>query len=309
MFSVKSTHGFLQCLRPIGLGECCIQKAFSIRRYNPPSNDDKNDALKNWTKNGLYDLGSESVSKHNNTSASSSAAPVSELGNDRDDNKNYMRRWPAKSGQISICTANQSGSVTRGESTRNVPVPQSIMLALRESRNSYDIDRAFRACQYDFETFKSQSSSEAYSRLVQSLFIAEFRLRNFTICEGLFSECIKYSAMNSEVVEMGLVTFVKNKNLTLAKEFYAQALKDLETFPMTPHTLHAFTFEIFKSSDLPMMKRVIHLWLEELPNTEMIPLSRTFSLFHRLLLKNEDHEGLLKFLAHPTVQSLSLIHI
>lgn len=183
------------------------------------------------------------------------------------------------------------------------PIPEllQLILSLRYLHRYYDIDMIYQTYRDDMNRLKQLCDPCIYSRFVKVVLQAEFRLKNYHICEELFSEYIKYPRIQANMIDIGLVTFVKNQNFPLAKEFYTQVLKNQETFPIMPSGLQAFMFEIYKTSDFLLSKKIFNLWLENTQGSNLLPLKETIALMHRLFLKFNDEEGLEKFLSHEKI--------
>ncbi|CUS21456.1 LAQU0S03e03026g1_1 [Lachancea quebecensis] len=301
MSSVKSSHGFLQFLRPFQLRKSCIQRGIFLRRYNPPQNDRSKDILKEWAKSVLHESCPEGASEHSSDKEVQPSTPVDRAIEKKWKEGRISPSFQERSEETSECTMVQIAKESSPSKT-SMSTLSKIASSLQESHKFKEIDSLYKTHRTWLSSETVDRSSQAYNDFVQAVFTAEYRLQNFTQCEALFSECLKFRPMSPEVIDMGLVTFVKNNNLTLAKEFYVQVLKNPETFPVTPNTLHAFVLEIFRTSDLATMERVIALWLENSSSPKTYPFHKTFALLHRLLLKLGDEEGVLKLLSHPGVK-------
>lgn len=301
MSSVKSPHGFLQFLRPFRLRESCIQRGIFLRRYNPPQNDRSKDVLREWAKSVLHESSPESASE---CSFDKEIQLSTQIDRATETSLKNGSVFPDHQERAKEPSARAIAQSTRGSSplkTFSMSTLSNIASSLQKSHKFQEIDSIYKTHRNWLSSGVVDRSSRAYNEFVQAVFAAEYRLQNFTLCENLFSECLKFRPVSPEVIDMGLITFVKNNNLTLAKEFYVQILKNPETFPMTPNTLHAFAFEIFKTSDLATMERVISLWLENPSSPKTYPFHKTLALFHRLLLKLGDEEGIAKLLSHSGV--------
>ncbi|CEP62840.1 Pet111p LALA0_S06e05028g [Lachancea lanzarotensis] len=175
------------------------------------------------------------------------------------------------------------------------------LLKLEKDQRHYEIHRLFTTHRAALRDLRSNCPSENYATFLGIVLKTEFVLRNYIVCESLFSEYIKFPNIKPGLVDVGLVTFLKNRNLPLATEFYFQILKDPETFPISPHTLHVFALEVFKVSDLALMRQIMFAWLDSPELSRLTPFNGTFALFHRLLLKFNDSDGIMRFISHPNV--------
>lgn len=158
----------------------------------------------------------------------------------------------------------------------------------------FEIHTIYDAYKKDIIILKEQCDPKTYVSFIKMLLQSEHRLKNYELCEELFSEYIKYPRVHTNFIKIGLLTFLRNYNFQLAKEFYIQVLNNQETFPIDNRCFHSFFKEICKKGDLSMMKFVFNMWLEKCEGEKMLPLNATIFLMHKQFLIFKDTEGLQK---------------
>ncbi|SCU89120.1 LAME_0E02278g1_1 [Lachancea meyersii CBS 8951] len=279
-------YGLLECLRPIRPKESCIYQVLCFRRYNSHNclEQKYRNSLKSWNQAKL----SEVDSIHDPAEVRTLAKPVSATA--------VLGTFDSAADAEKLKMQNEIRSAFA-----SLPRLVKDLSELESLERYHDIHQLFKTHKSILPTLKKDFSIDLYSAFLRIVLKAEFALRNYVVCESLFSEYIKIPNIEPGIVDIGLVTFLKNRNLPLAKEFYVQILKDPDTFPLSPRTLHVFALEVFKVSDLALMKQVIFSWLDSPQLSSLTPLSETFSLFHQLLFKYDDIDGISRFLTHPRV--------
>ncbi|SCU97389.1 LADA_0H06040g1_1 [Lachancea dasiensis] len=296
MFHLKHGNGFFLFQRPVRTRGSRIRAALCFRRYDSTFQGGKyKEVFKNLACSNQINGIKRIPLSHIGASKAERNATLSV-------NKPEKEVVDKASLNISLESANRLISQSK-EVTASLPAELlHILFALGRLHQFYVIHKLYKTFRLHLLASKHSILPETYSQLVELMLKTEFALRNYDLCEALFSEYIKFPKIKPGMIEIGLVTFVKNKNIPLAKEFYAQILKDPETFPITPHTLHVFAFEIFKASDLALLKQIIYTWLKEASAPQLMPENRTIALLHRLLLNFEDFEGIGTLNSHPRIQ-------
>ncbi|SCV01772.1 LANO_0F13454g1_1 [Lachancea nothofagi CBS 11611] len=310
MFSIKQTLGFLLCLRPIGPKRGYIHKSLSFRRYNSSNNNQTNNTSRCWSLKSLREDFIEDRPQPISCIASSPDVLIEAT----EGTTKYPRLCSDNIGKalhVSFLSSTDSRVEALGLQNKDMRYDLTLdvivqtLSVLEQCQRYYEIHNSYLAYRHDLSSLRKGCSPEDYAQFVKIVLKAEFSLRNFVLSEALFSEYIKFPNIEAGIIDIGLVTLVKNRNFALVKEFYVQVLKNPETFPISPLTLHAFAFEVFKTSDLIFMKQIMHSWLDATSDMIQPPLNETFSLLHRLLLKFEDSEGLSSFFSHSKVQMAS----
>lgn len=166
----------------------------------------------------------------------------------------------------------------------------------------FEIHTIYDAYKKDITILKEQCDPKTYISFIKVLLQSEHRLKNYELCEELFSEYIKYPRVHTNFIKIGLLTFLRNYNFQLAKEFYIQVLNNQETFPIDNRCFHSFFKEICKKGDLSMMKFVFNMWLEKCEGEKMLPLNATIFLMHKQFLIFKDTEGLQKLLSNDKIK-------
>ncbi|CCH59108.1 hypothetical protein TBLA_0B02660 [Henningerozyma blattae CBS 6284] len=155
-----------------------------------------------------------------------------------------------------------------------------------------------------------------YKEYLEIFLKVEYKLKHYKICEELFSEYIQFSDVKTDMISIGLESFIQNNNIQLACQFYIQALNNPDTFLMNNKTLYLFLINLLKYSDISTMNFVFNLWIEKTTNNSNkynqdeihCPDTLILLLMHRAFIQANDMEGLKSFLNLPIVKSLEYIN-
>ncbi|SCU99732.1 LAMI_0G00452g1_1 [Lachancea mirantina] len=291
-------------LRPGRLKRVIYCHKYRIRAYSGSDQEGRNlELLKSWTQTSSCDGASgnqKSIARKKNEAK---LREIGQINCVRD--ADFLNFWKQVFVAAPLSVADQ---VVEMRQSKNVVFILEDLLVLLEQLQSLerfrDIDMIYRAYEGNLPELAKSCSAQAYSRFLGLILRAEFGLRNFQTFERLFSHYIKQPYLESAIVELGLLAFVKSKNFPLAKEFYNQILKNQETFPITSSGFHKFAFEIFKTSDLNAMKAVLNLWLENARQSQLLPQKRTMMLFHQLSLRYGDKQAFEALIKRNELKSL-----
>ncbi|SCU83466.1 LAFA_0D03774g1_1 [Lachancea sp. 'fantastica'] len=283
-------YSFLERVRPMKHNGNCISQLLCFRRYGSKDRHEPNlsEILDDWNGKRRSDTSETSSDLQTYRKGISISAP--RLMNFQSPMNHSISKTKDSTPPISSLPA----AVTLSSLVKT-------LAQLEKQQHHYEIHRLFTKYKAAIPDFRRNCSSELYATFLSIVLQTEFVLHHYVTCESLFSEYIKSPNIKSGLVDVGLVTFLKNRNLPLATEFYLQILKDPETFFVSPNTLHVFALEVFKVSDLALMKQIMYSWLDSPEMSQLTPLNGTFALFHRLLLKFDDSDGASRFLSHPRV--------
>lgn len=180
--------------------------------------------------------------------------------------------------------------------------------SMKAARRSYEIHEIY--CTYqDYITLLNEYDPNArlYHQFLETIILAEDFLKNYQVCEKLFSEYIKFPNVKPRILSIGLRSFIENNNLQLAKEFFFQALNNPETFPITAVEFDFFLRTIKRFNDFDSMKYFFNLWLTKKcddgeSSKRYYPTYRTLSIFHETYMLFNDEAGLKDFLSNEIVK-------
>ncbi|QLG73549.1 hypothetical protein HG535_0F00590 [Zygotorulaspora mrakii] len=180
---------------------------------------------------------------------------------------------------------------------------------LKAKRRCYEIDTIFTAYQDYFSVLKRHNLDPKVEHLFLEIMIStEATLGNYSLCETLFSDYIKHSKVKPRIISIGLRSFIENGNVQLAKEFFSQAVKNPDTFPMTNKELFLFLRDLSCYNDFASMRFSINLWLIEKCQennlcVNTIPDFRTLSLLHRTFKLFKDETSLNNLLSNSVIET------
>lgn len=220
----------------------------------------------------------------------------------------YLRQWDSK---FKLGDINIANLVILEIQKERKGFALSQLVILLESMNSrrmyYEIHEIYLAYKNYMPFLRNLDHNKGAEHLFIEIMInAEANLKNFQLCESLFSEYIKYSDVKTQIISLGLRSFIENGNLQLAKEFFIQALKNPDTFVMTNNELYLFLRDLSKYNDFSSIKLVFYSWLTHKcegtsHSHDVIPDFRSLSLVHRMFKLFNDESGLKELLSNHIV--------
>lgn len=186
-----------------------------------------------------------------------------------------------------------------------------LLRRLKYLRRNFEAHEIFFAYQsYLRHLWANELNQDAYCNFLEIVLRVEDSLGNYEICEELFSEYIKFPNLNGKIISIGLRSFIENNNLQLAKEFYIQALKNPDTFPLTEEELAFFLNDLGRHGDYKSVQVFFTLWLKKKSSgaTRYLPSHGLLSLVHGMYRKSGDQEFLVDFLSHDVLQKTGYPH-
>lgn len=184
----------------------------------------------------------------------------------------------------------------------------NLINSLKEMKRNYEIHEIYCTYQDYIALLNEYDHNDIlYHEFLETILLAEEFLKNYQVCEKLFSEYIKYPNVRQRILCIGLKSFIENNNLQLAKEFFLQAMNNPETFPITAVEFHYFLHTIKKYNDFDSMKYFFNIWLTKKCDGKessriYYPNYKTLSIFHETYMSFNDEAGLKEFLSNDIVK-------
>lgn len=189
-----------------------------------------------------------------------------------------------------------------------------LLSALEFLERDTDIHKIYESysiyLRYFLEDSEADLNSDQREKLLELFMSAEARLNNYTNCEVIFSDYIKYSKIKSKVIALGLKAFIENNNLQLAKEFFIQVISNRETFPLDTKDFHSLLLYLNKTANYKSIDYFYQMWLhyqEEQPVEQHQDYSLV-SFMHRIYLASRNTEKITSFLNNDTIRSSGYIN-
>ena len=149
-----------------------------------------------------------------------------------------------------------------------------------------------------------EEDDDIYGKLLEDLIVVEYTLKNYDICENLFSYYIKNPGIKSRILLIGLHSFIENGNLQLSKEFFVQVMMDRGIYPLEIEDFYSFLKYLTRVSDVKHVKFFFQVWLKYSSDSDALdtPDFRILSLIHGIYLTTGDTQELNNFLNNEKVK-------
>lgn len=185
-----------------------------------------------------------------------------------------------------------------------------LLSALKYLKRDSEIHKIYTSyskhLRYFLEDTDPTVNPDQREKLLELFMFTEARLKHYTNCEVIFSDYIKYSRIKSEIIVIGLKSFIENNNLQLAKEFFIQIMSNKETFPLTPRGFHSFLLYLNKTANYKSIDYFSQMWLHyQDENTVEHHLNNhaLLAFMHSITLSSRNAEKLSKFLHNETIKN------
>lgn len=287
-------------------------RRFSCLR--PRNSQQSKDDITNWVKSSFNDpISIQQTTSVENVQESALSRPLYHHSVVRIVPKeDYSRDWFYRfnSGDLDV-VKEVLELATEKMTIFNFPQIVTLLRRLKYLRRNFEAHEIFCVYQsYLRHLCENDIDQAAYCDFLEIVLSVEDSLGNYKICEELFSEYIKFPNLSAKSITIGFRSFIENNNLQLAKEFYIQALKSPDTFPLSEKELISFLNDLGEHRDYKSVQTFFNLWLKKKSNdiTGYIPSRALLCLVHGMYRKNHNEGFLADFLSHEVVQKADYSH-